>query len=96
MSTGDGHSAPVQIVIKDVEAFRRQLLNDIRQEVIAGLLCEDYILTENEAANLLQISKRTLLRMRNAGEVHCGFLAGKPRYSLGQIRRLMRETVRQD
>ena len=77
-----------------LEQFRERLLTDLRVELMAMHLGDDYIISEEEAARLLEISTRTLYRMRKAGEIHAGVIAGKPKYSLGQIRRFMRETVR--
>lgn len=78
----------------NLDQFREQLLSDLRVEMMAIHLGDDYIISEEEAARLLGVSSRTLFRMRKAGDVHAGAIAGRPRYSLGQIRRLMRETVR--
>lgn len=80
--------------MSNLDEFKEELIRDLRVEMMSIHLGDDFIISEEEAARLLGISSRTLYRMRKAGEVHAGAIAGKPRYSLGQIRRLMRETVR--
>lgn len=80
----------VELLRKEGEA----IVAAVRAERIENYLGDDSLLTEEEAARLLGVSSRTLFRMRKAGEVHCGMIAGKPRYSLGQIRRMARDTVR--
>lgn len=80
--------------MSELEQFKEELLRDLRVEMMSIHLGDDYIISEEEAARLLGISAKTLYRMRRAGDIHAGVIANKPRYSLGQIRRLMRETVR--
>lgn len=76
---------------QDRQAFKEELIRDLRVEVLALSLGEDLLIDEEEAARLLKISQSKLRKMRAAGEIRCGFIGDKPRYSLGQIRRYMRE-----
>ena len=43
----------------------------------------------DEAASLLGISKRTLQRLRTAGEVTCSIRGGRVRYTLAEMQRLI-------
>ncbi|MFQ5570982.1 MAG: hypothetical protein ACE5G0_14985 [Rhodothermales bacterium] len=66
------------------------LTRELRVELWALHLGDDLLITEEEAARLLGIHPKTLGKMRLAGEVPAGYLGVSPRYTLGQIRAMMR------
>ncbi|GIV82246.1 MAG: hypothetical protein KatS3mg051_1600 [Anaerolineae bacterium] len=75
----------------DLKALRETLLADLRVELMALHLGDDKLVTEPEAAALLGVHPKTLARLRRAGQIPAGYIGTSPRYSLGMIRRLMRE-----
>lgn len=62
----------------------------VRQALIRDALGEDALMTEQEVADYLETSKKTVERLRKAGELTGGYIGDKPRYSLGQVRRFSR------
>ncbi len=74
----------------DLRAFKSDLLRELRTELLALHLGDDMTVTEAEAATLLGLHPKTLSKMRRAGEIPAGYLGTSPRYTLGQIRALMR------
>lgn len=68
-----------------------RIVSRLRVEVAAIHLGDDRVVSEPEAASLLGVHPKTLASMRRSGEVPAGYLGRSPRYSLGVIRRMMRE-----
>ena len=75
----------------DLNDLRAALLQELRVELMALHLGDDRTVTEAEAASLLGLHPKTLAKMRRAGEVPAGYLGTSPRYTLGQIRAMMRQ-----
>ena len=80
--------------IQDPKKFREELLTELRVELIALHLGDDALVNKEVAATLLGISSRQLERLMKAGEIAFGKIGDSPRFSLGQIRRYMRDTIR--
>ena len=80
--------------IQDTTRFKQELLADLRVELMALHLGDDALVDKQVAAVLLGISSRQLERLMKAGEIAFGRIGGSPRFSLGQIRRYMRDTIR--
>lgn len=78
---------------KDIHELEERLVKRLRVEMAAISLGDDRLLREEEAAELLRIHPKTLANMRRAGEIEAGYLGTSPRYSLGTIRRMMREVI---
>lgn len=76
---------------KEIQDLEDRIVSRLRVEMAAISLGDDRLLREEEAAELLRIHPKTLANMRRAGEIECGYLGVSPRYSLGTIRRIMRE-----
>jgi len=74
----------------DWQAFKDDLKAELRIELMALHLGDDRVVSEEEAAGLLGIHPKTLAKMRRAGEIPAGYIGTSPRYTLGQIRALMR------
>lgn len=77
----------------DLTAFKADLLKDLRMELISLHLGDDYLLELDEAARLLGCSVRKLYRLNEDNTIYIGHFGSSPRLSLGQVRRLMRESV---
>ena len=71
-----------------------ELVRRLRLELLAVSLGDDALMTEEEAAHLLDVHPKTLYRLRSSGELQAGFIGNSPRYSLGQIRRFSRELMK--
>lgn len=69
------------------------LVSRLRVELSAMHLGDDRLLTEADAARLLNIHPKTLAAMRLAGEIPSGMIGRSPRYALGVIRRYCREVA---
>ena len=65
----------------------------LREEIRSVQMGEDALLTEEEAARLLDVHPKTLYRLRQSGQIAAGYIGTSPRYSLGQIRRFAREIM---
>ncbi len=74
----------------DLQAFKEDLKAELRVELMALHLGDDRVISEEEAASLLGVHPKTLAKMRRAGEIPAGYIGTSPRYTLGQIRELMR------
>lgn len=74
----------------DLLAFKEDLKAELRVELMALHLGDDRVISEEEAAGLLGVHPKTLAKMRRAGEIPAGYIGTSPRYTLGQIRALMR------
>ena len=77
---------------EELDQITDAVTSRLRVEMAALQLGDDRLLDEAEAAQLLGIHPDTLGRMRRAGEVSCIFVGRYPRYSLGIIRRLARQS----
>ena len=77
-------------MLMDPQQFKAELLSELRVELMALHLGDDMTVSEEDAARLLGVSRRTVKRMADAGEIPRGYVGRDPRYSLGMIRRLMR------
>jgi hypothetical protein len=71
-------------------------LTELRKQVREEILGDDALMTEDEAAKALRISRRKLQDMKRAGEITCGYIGGKPLYSIGMIRRYSRHIFDRD
>jgi hypothetical protein len=83
-------NAMQELTQSDWQAFKEDLKAELRVELMALHLGDDRVISEEEAAGLLGLHPKTVAKMRRAGEIPAGYIGTSPRYTLGQIRALMR------
>ena len=76
---------------EDLQALEERMVNRLRAELMAIHLGDDMVISEAEAAQLIGIHQKTLYKMRAAGEVPHGMIGRTARYSLAQVRQIMRD-----
>lgn len=83
---------PAEIITKeDLQEFRMQLLNDIRQLIVhpqESKLIKPW-LKNSEVKKLLNISSNTVQRLRIAGKLHSSKVGGIHYYRYEDIEKLM-------
>ena len=81
----------IEVVTKDdLEAFRQQLLSDIRQLMApSGATSRPQWLKNNEVRKLLNISSNTVQRLRIAGTLKSAKIGGVHYYRLEDIEKLL-------
>lgn len=76
-----------------LDDMRQKLLSDLRVEIMAMHLGDDRLVGTYEAAQLLDVSPRTVQRWHKAGKIG-GVQTGKGlRMSLGQLRAFSRKVA---
>lgn len=75
------------------EADLDRVVARLRVELAALHLGDDRVVSEEDAAELLGVSLRTLRQMRADGKITAGAIGRSPRYGLGMLRRIMREVA---
>lgn len=83
---------PTEVITKeDLQEFRMQLLNDIRQLIVQpqeSKLIKPW-LKNSEVKKLLNISSNTVQRLRIAGKLHSSKVGGSYYYRYEDIEKLM-------
>ena len=82
--------------MNDLDDMRQKLLSDLRVEIMAMHLGDDRLVGTYEAAQLLDVSPRTVQRWHRDGKIG-GVKTGKGlRMSLGQLRAFSRKVADQE
>jgi 5-formyltetrahydrofolate cyclo-ligase len=85
----------VEIVTReDLQAFRMQLLNDIKQLFVpAASKTEEQWLKNCEVKKLLKVSSNTIQRLRIAGKLKSSKIGGVHYYRLADIQSLLESGI---
>jgi len=88
----------MEVMIIEAEAIKAidEKLDKILQHVLHCLHCKkeedtDKWVDSSDVCRFLQISKRTLQRLRSEGKISFSRIRGKNYYKIGEIQRLMNE-----
>jgi hypothetical protein len=82
-------SEAYKILVRKIDRVYNYVKAQIEKEDLPALNPSEIWIGNEEAAEILEISQRTLQRLRSNGEVTYSIRGGKTRYTLQEIQRLV-------